>query len=168
MTVQAGDRLEALIRSCGMGSLIDWYAPPEKALEFLNHVLSAAGAESARRYGPRAFRFSEAELCEEHERAPHRVAALFQALRVSQNPAMLVMAWQMIQGAVVNSLDVEYELDSRFLLRIELSANDDDTECGLYETNNVRDLKLIRHFSMTEVDDRRPRIDGFLPLRLQP
>jgi hypothetical protein len=80
---------------------------------------------------------------------------------------MLVMAWRIIQGATVRSLDVSYAREQRFKMHVLLGTPEGTSETGdSYESGHIRDLRLIRHFATMEVNER-PYINGFYALRLE-
>jgi hypothetical protein len=167
MSTPTMSSLEQLLRDCKMDWLIDWYEPREKAIPFLQDVLRRAGEESRKRYGRDAFGFREDELEAESQRNQHRVVALLQAIGVTQSPPMLVMAWRIIQGATVQSLDVSFAREQRFQMRVLLQTLEGTSETSdTYVSNQVRDLRLIRHFATMEVNGH-PYINGFYALRLE-
>jgi hypothetical protein len=165
--------LEEIIRERQLEWLLEsWSSLTEQAVDRLRATLSDAGLENVRRYGPTACHFTDAELADELQRAPHRVDALLQALSGPRSPQMIVLAWQIVQDAEVERLSIDFIQHQSFEMRVTLRPPRDESGARLepserdsYVSQNVHDLRLIRHLGIMELNGR-PRIDGFFALRI--
>lgn len=156
--------LENLLRANDLGWMIDLHAPPERAVETLSKRLSAAERELQAR-----LRCKE-PLCSESLEAaavgnPHKVRAFLQALAASGNPTMLVMVWRILQGLSIDAVRMEYGARDSFSLTVRLarSAYEEGADPEIYETRDIADAALLRHFGIAKVDGR-PLFDGFFPM----
>jgi hypothetical protein len=157
--------LEEAIRQSGESWLIDWFAPPEKALEHLSQTIDAVRQTAQMRLGRNAPNITEATLLHEYIRNPARVRGFFQTLGGSRTPEMLLMVWRIIQGMEIKSVEFTYLRQDSFKMRIVLESpyGEEDTP---YETSQIQDLSLLRHIGIMEISGR-PVLDGFYPLRVK-
>ncbi|CAN5915835.1 hypothetical protein BH23PLA1_BH23PLA1_23740 [soil metagenome] len=165
MNGATADNLEGLFRSCNLGWMIDWFAPPEDAIPYLNEALKQTSDEARKRLGPSAFRLDESTLVEEYHRNPHRVEAFLQVLGATRNPQMLVMTWRILLGAAIVSMDLSYRMMERFTLRIELEALGDTGEHDIYLSDDINDSKILRHIGT--VTSGGPMFEGLYSLNLK-
>ncbi len=166
MSTSEAASLEKLIRKCGLDWMIDWYVTPNKAIDFWLGFLAEVNSEIRQRFGNDAPNLSPEVLANEYARNPLKITAFLQALSGRGSPQMLVMAWRItIQGFEVESIKMDYLSGDRFSLRVQLRSPSSAT-AEIYESDNVSDAKLIRHFG-TFQSDGTPRIRGFYPLRLE-
>lgn len=140
------DPLEELVRDCQMGQLIDWYS-----LETIKEVLEQTAGEAKRRYANDAFGFSSRELRDKFDRFSDDVRAFFQAFAATFEPALLVMAWEMIQGIEIETLEVSFKHKCHFSMQVKLRRDgtihpDWDEHADTFESENIFDLRLVRHF----------------------
>src|SRR5437868_307452 len=100
--------LEDVIRESGEGWLIDWFAPPERAIDHIRQTLEDVSNRARQRLGGNAPEISEAALVREFRRNPQRVRGFFQALGGTHAPEMLLMVWRIIQGMELKEVRIEY------------------------------------------------------------
>ncbi|HEX4792855.1 MAG TPA: hypothetical protein VH370_03630 [Humisphaera sp.] len=159
------DPLEQLIRASGENWLIDWFAPPDKALPHFRQVLERADQCAVQRFGQNGPRLTIEALRDEQQGNPHKVRALLQILPTIASPDMLVMALRIMRGMNIDSMHLEYEEEQSFRLRVRLKSMYDDKEIDEYETTDIHDAVVLRHFGILKMNDR-PAFDGFYPLRV--
>src|SRR5207244_2855224 len=102
--------LERLLRSNGLGWLIDEQTNPGQANQVVPEILrqlERVETEYRKRIGVTA-PFSPQALETEAAQNPHKVRAFLQAMRASQSPKMLVMVWRILQGLSIRSVDLKY------------------------------------------------------------
>jgi hypothetical protein len=165
MSSVATDPLEQLIRQSGEGWLIDWFAPPEQALPHLRRLLERADQRAIQRFGPHGPRLTVEALVHEHDRNPHKVRALLQIMSSVASPDMLVMAWRIMQGMNIDAMQMEYEQGNSFRLRVRLVSMYDTNQREEYQTTDIDDAVVLRHFGVMKMNDR-PIFDGFYPLHV--
>lgn len=165
MSSSPAQSLEEAIREAGEGWLIDSFAPPEGALPHLIDTLKEVQQEAQHRLGGDALDFSEAALLNEYHRNPQRVRAFFQALAGTRSPAMLLMAWRIIQGMEVKEIQLGYRRQESFEVRVVLESPYGE-EDSPYVSNNIHDFALFRHIGILEISGR-PVFDGFYALRVR-
>ncbi len=156
--------LEETIRRSGEGWLIDWHDPKSEALDHVRRVLGDVDQRAKDRLGGDAPDLSEQALLAEYERNPMRVKAYFQAVGSSCTPDMLLMAWRIIQGMEIKSVNVTYHRRSPSEMRVILESHGE--EDAPYISSNMKDFKIFRHIGILNVGDM-PILDGFYPLRLK-
>lgn len=159
------DPLEQLIRQAGEGWMIDWFAPRHQAIPHLRRALEQADQRAVQRFGEHEPRLTVEALLHEQKGNPHRVRALLQILPAVRSPDMLVMAWRIMQGMNIDSIRMEYEQEQSFLLRVRLKSMYEGNEPEEYETTDIDDAVVLRHFGIMKMNDR-PVFDGFYPLRV--
>ena len=156
--------LEEVIRRAGEDWLIDWFSPPSEAMNHLTQTLHAVNELAQERLAGHAPDLSEEALAREYERNPQHVKAFLQTLGGTRTPAMLLMAWRIIQGMEIEEFRVEYQRQQRFTMRVVLrSPHGDPVE--EYDSDRIQDFSLLRHLGTLEAGPGRPIIDGFYPLR---
>ena len=164
MTVQSPMILERLLRDNDLGWLIDMYAPSERAIPFLLGQLDQLAAEFQNRFRY-AVSFSPETLSVEAKRNPHKILAFLQALGVSGNLDMLVMVWRILQGLTIREVSMSYQELQTFHLRVTLCKSGQEAdELETYDSRDINDAALLRHFGITMVDNQ-PLFDGFFPMR---
>lgn len=164
MTPQSPADLERLLRANSLGWMIDMYAPKDRAIPFMLEQLDGVMAEYRRRLGVQVALTPEA-LTAEAERNPHKVRAFLQALAATRSREMLVMVWRILQGLSIREVKMNYREQEVFSLVVVLArprAEQDGLE--QYDSGDISDAALVRHFGITTVDGR-PLFDGFFPLR---
>lgn len=159
------DPLEQLFRQAGEEWLIDWYTTRSQALQHLRRLLEQADQRAAQRFGSHAPRLTAEALLQEQEANPHKVRALLQIMASVGSPDMLVMAWRIMQGMNIDAMQMEYEQEKTFRLRIRLVSMDNAIQKEEYETTDIDDAVVLRHFGIMKMNDR-PVFDGFYPLRV--
>jgi hypothetical protein len=163
MAAPVPSTLEDAIRHAGEGWLIDWFAPPERAMDHLREMLHQVGERARERFGNNAPNFSEEALVAEYRRSPSRVRAFFEALGGTRTPDMLVMAWRIIQGMEIKEIGVSYRRREAVTLRVVLQSPYGEEDAP-YESSNIHDFALLRHVGVHEVSGR-PVFDGFYALK---
>ena len=161
-TNQPGD-LEQLIRTCGEGWIIDCFSPKEEAVQRLRETLEAATVEANRR--GLSISFAEESLIACYKEHSAQVIAFLQALGVTRDPVMLVMVWRIIQRQAISRVTMQYdENQATFRLTVVL-ANPYGAQEDVYESTNIDDAALLRHFGIMKMDEK-PVFDGFYALKL--
>ena len=163
MTTDAPRNLEELIRLSGEGWLIDWYLPKEAALPHLRSLLQRADERLRQRCPNAGYRIDEQTLLAEYRKSPHKVRAFLQAAGETVSPDMLVMAWRLLQGAEVAEVELQYQLQKRFGLRVKVTSPEGQPE-EIYESSDIDDAAVFRHFGILKMDDH-PVFDGFYALQ---
>jgi hypothetical protein len=69
--------LEEAIRQAGEGWLIDWFTPPEKAIEHLSRTLETVNARAHELLGEDAPNLDDASIVSEFQRHPQSVRGFF-------------------------------------------------------------------------------------------
>lgn len=157
--------LEEAIRHSGEGWLIDTYAPPENAMSHVLQTLAAVQHEAQMRLGGDAPNLSEAALLHEYRRNPNRVRGFFQALGGTRTPQMLLMVWRIIQGMEVREIQLRYQRQQAFEVRVVLESPYGEQDAP-YVSQNIHDFSLFRHVGIMEIGGA-PVFDGFYALRVQ-
>lgn len=155
--------LEQLIRAAGEDWLIDWYAPNDQALPYLQELLLKANARLQQRPHAPGDAIDEDSLVRGYEQSPHKIKAFLQAMGETDSPDMLVMAWKLIQGAEIAAAELHYQLQHTFTLRVQLVSPEDGTT-DEYESQNIDDAAIFRHFGILKMGNR-PVFDGFYALQ---
>ena len=100
--------LEEAIRHSGESWLIDWYSPPSGAIAYLRRTLDEVDQLAKLRLEEEAPSLKESALLLEYRRNSLRVKGFFQALGASCTPIMLLMAWRVIQGLEIKSIQLSH------------------------------------------------------------
>ena len=158
-------KLERLLRDCELGWMIDWHAPPDEAIPYLLDALAQATKESRQRFGQEAPILSQEVLEAEHAINPNKVRAFLQVLGETRTPQILVMAWRNIQGSNIAEVHISYKALQSFQLQIVLSDSHDQGRQEVYESCDIFDAAVLRHFGITKQEDA-PLFDGLYPLRI--
>ena len=165
MTTDTPADLEKVIRQSGEGWLIDWYKPRSEAIDNIRRTLAEVDRRAKARLGGDTSDLTELALLEEYKRNPLRVKGFFQILGSSCTPDILVMAWRLIQGMEIKKIDLEYQRQTSFQMRIIL-----ESPCGAedhpYISSDVNDSKIFRHIGIMKIETA-PVFDGFYPLRVR-
>ena len=167
MSQQSSAVLERLLRTNGLGWLIDTDPPPTQATQVIPRVLQQlekVDAEYRTRIGIPG-PFSPEALEAESAQNPHKVRAFLQALRDSRSPQMLVMVWRILQGLSIRQVAMNYREQKEFSLTVILAPPGNALEAERYESKDIFDARLVRHFGIGTVCDQ-PLFDGFFPLRV--
>ena len=79
---------------------------------------------------------------------------------------MLVMVWRIFQGWKISRVSMQYDEDQAvFRLEVALANSPYDTQEEIYESTDIGDAALLRHFGIMTMDDK-PIFDGFYALKL--
>lgn len=165
MSTASSSKLEQIIRESGEDWLIDWFQPPEQALDHIRSLLAAVTEVAEERLGADAPQVTETSLAEEYQQNPHRVRAFLQALGGQRSPQMLLMVWRILQGMEVKQLDVQFRRQQEFRLQVVLESPDGDEDAP-YVSDSILDFALLRQLGMQEAGGA-PAFDGFYPLRVR-
>ncbi|MBT3201433.1 MAG: hypothetical protein HN350_16150 [Phycisphaerales bacterium] len=164
MNTNQPNDLEQLIRMCGEEWVIDCFHPKDESIMHLRQALDAATAEAKQR--GLALDFSEGSLIASYEKHSAQVNAFLQALGTTRNPVMLVMVWRIFQGYQISRVSMQYdEAQAVFRLEIVLHNSPYDTQEEIYESTDIGDAVLLRHFGIMTMDNK-PIFDGFYALKL--
>jgi hypothetical protein len=164
MTPESPAVLERLLRGNNLGWMIDMFAPREDAIPYLLAQLNRV-AEEYRNTVRENVSFTPEFLESEAQRNPHKVQAFLQALGTSRSTKMLVMVWRILQGLTIHEVTMNYREQESFSLVVYLSRPGEEVD-GLeeYQSSDIDDAALLRHFGITTVDGR-PLFDGFFAMR---
>ena len=165
MNVSPPLTLEGVIRESGEGWLIDWFEPPESAIDHIRQTLVAVNSRAKERLGDNAPDLSEAAIVEEFRKNPQKVRAIFQVLCGTRTPDMLLMAWRINQGLEIKTVQLGYRKQEEFDLQVVLESPYGDKD-ETYSSSCIQDFALFRHIGILEVSGR-PLFDGFYALRLR-
>lgn len=165
MSTNPPTNLEEAIRQSGEGWLIDWFSPPSEAMNHILRILSEVDQRAIARLGGNAPTVSDSSLLTEYKRNPQKVKGFFQALGAARDPEMLLMAWRIIQGMEIKTIELSYFRQKSFDVRVVLESPDGE-EDEVYTSKNINDFKLFRHIGILEID-ARPVFDGFYPLNVR-
>ncbi len=158
------DPLEQIIRDAKEGWLIDWFAPPEEALPYLRTKLTAADDAARARLGANAPRLTPDALVEEYRADPRKVRAFIQVLGAVETPHILLMVWRIVQGSAIQAIEVNYQSEHSFHMRVVLRPPDGE-EDEIYDSHDVDDAVVLRHFGIMKMGDA-PVMDGFFALNV--
>ncbi len=166
MSQQPADVLERLLKSHDLGWMIDMYAPPDRAISKLLGRLTEVAVQYRSRVGVEVS-FAPDALAFEATRNPQKVRAFLQALSSTHSPDMLVMVWRILQGLSIREVELTYREQDHFRFRVQLARPGDDVDSvEEYQSHDINDATLIRHFGIAAIGGR-PLFDGFFPLRLK-
>lgn len=149
MSTMSPSTLEEAIRDAGQQWLITSFDPPENAMPHILRTLDAVQREATARLGDNAPQISEESLLREYQRNPLRVKGFFQALGGSRTPEMLLMAWRIIQGMEVQSIQMNYRRQQSFEVQVTLESPDGESDPP-YASQNINDFVLFRHIGILE------------------
>lgn len=153
--------LERLLRANNLGSVIDKYGSAQGRLL---HSLLVMLDKVAHANSTEPMSFAPEALEKEHVRNPHKIRTFLQAMRMTKSAEMLAMVWRVLQGSSIREVRMTYEKRKRFELLVVLSdAANEEGASRTYSSNDVFDLRLLRHLSIATVAGQ-PSLNGFIPL----
>jgi len=106
---------------------------------------------------------NEVGITETLDNNPHKLRAFLQALEETTSPAMLVMVWRIIHGDDIKAVDLSYEENQSFRLRVRLEEQGGG-QTSSYDSDKINDARLLRHLGIVEISDR-PVFTGFFAHR---
>jgi len=165
MSSPSPSSLEEAIRDAGESWIIHWFSPPSEAIDHLRQVLAEINELGRQRLRSGSPNLSETSIVREYGRNPQRIKGFFQALGGTRTSEMLLMAWRIIQGMEIRDVQLSYRRRHSFSVRVVLESPYGE-EDPPYESTNIQDFALFRHFGILEID-RGPVFDGFYPLRVR-
>lgn len=165
MSLPSTTNLEQAIRHADEGWLIDWFKPPENAIPYLRERLEDANRRARERLGGNAPDLSEEALVELYNRYPLKVKGFFQVLGGTRTADMLLMAWRIIQGMEIKEVQMDYQRQDHFQIRVILQSPYGE-EDQPYESPEIQDFALFRHIGTMEIGGK-PIFDGFYPLKVK-
>ncbi len=157
--------LEEAIRQSGEGWLIDTFAPPDRAMEHLRRSLESVNLRAQELLGENAPNLSESSIIMEFAHHPQMIRGFFQAFGGTRTPDMLLMVWRIIEGMEIKDVELHYERQENFVVRVTLESIDGGAN-EVYESKNIQDFALFRHIGIIEIGNK-PVLDGFYPLKLR-
>lgn len=164
MKQRSGEILEHLLKTNGLGWVIERFSPPDMAVPTYLEKIEKAAADYQIRVKAVA-PFLPEGLKDEQERNPHKVLAFLQALRFVHSPEMLVMVWRILQGLTIRDVRLNYHLRESFQLRIDLMLPGTDVE-ETFQSQHIHDAVLLRHLGVSLINGK-PLYEGFFALRVQ-
>ena len=78
---------------------------------------------------------------------------------------MLLMVWRIIQGMEIKDIQLSYQRQQTFQVRVVLQSPYGE-EDEPYHSSNIHDFALLRQIGIHEVSGR-PVFDGFYALKLR-
>jgi hypothetical protein len=86
------------------------------------------------------------------ETDPVRGRAFFEVDTLELSPEMKLAVWCILMGFSVHSLEMQFQKNAPFSLRIQLQGSEDRLE--LFESRSPGDFRLIRHLLTMQINDR--------------
>ena len=157
--------LEETIRQSGEGWIIDWFAPKDEALNHIRAALGQVQQRARERLDGNAPDLSENALVAEYGRNPQKVRGFFQALGGTRTPEMLLMVWRIIQGMEIKEIQLSYQRQQAFEVRVVLQSPYGEEDAP-YLSSNIHDFALFRQIGVHEISGR-PVFDGFYALKVR-
>jgi hypothetical protein len=102
------------------------------------------------------------DIIREHQRNPHRVAPILQALAFNCTPTMLAMMWFVQMGARVESIDYKFCRGRSSHLAIVVKPPDSSTSLA-FESDDHWDLAVVRLAGLSKADEQ-PLVEAFYAL----
>ncbi len=168
MNSPSTNQFENLLRECGMNWILVDADDQDAMLVSLAEKLADVDGEIRLRFGNEIPGLSIQALVDSYAISPSRVKAILQVLP-NTSLEMLVMAWRLAGGMEIKRLSVEYDSKGSFCLKIELYSQYIGShwsgEPEVYESNEVFDFEVLRHFGFSLLNDS-PHLDGIWPLRV--
>ena len=158
-------QIEALMRITGCELALDAFSPREKAPAHYLARLNAACTVLTQRFGVSPDAPTIQVLCEMEAKRPFKLCAFMQAIATSRNPVMIAMAWRVIGGSQIQSVQMNFDDRQSFLLKVTAKRGSDAVET--YESQEVNDKRLVQHIVLTPGADA-PTSLGFFGLRNYP
>lgn len=162
MTAEMKARVKEVFEEFGLG----WWVRAGGSNEFFfNHIetlLTAVHAAYARRHGPG---FDPFGIFNTARSGDWRIRAFLQAISASSSPNMLVMAWRIIQGMDIETLEMIYHSQKSFRLCVTLISPYGEVEKEPYISEKIEDAALVRHLGIMRMNGR-PVFAGFSPLKI--
>lgn len=165
MSTASFSTLEQVIRNAHEAWLIDSFTPPENALIHIRQTLEAVEQVAQHRLAGNAPRINEAVLVEEYNRNPLKIKGFLQALGGTRTPEMLLMVWRIIQGMEIQELQIAYQRQQSFEVRVVLVSPYGEPE-EPYISRSINDFALFRHIGIMEISGA-PVFDGFYALKVR-
>ncbi len=157
-------QLVGLVRQAGQGWLLNVWPDLPTAADRISAQLRAAFEVYRQRYASSIVpgRFDMGVLVDYAKANPERLQALFQALGEAPSADELVMAWRIIEGDAIQQVDLHYESEAAFQLRVTLESTLTG-EQQTFTSTNIESAALIRHWGIMHLGDQ-PLFSGFDPL----
>lgn len=144
----------------------DWLLRGANSPQRLRETIAAVNEYARQRLGDRAPDLSEGALVQMYARHPGKILAFLQLLGGSLTPAVLLMAFRILQGWEIQSVDISQQRQKDFLMRVVLVASEDlGEENEIYESRRIQDFAIFRHIGIMEIDGR-PVFDGLYRLKI--
>jgi hypothetical protein len=166
MSPDAPAILARLLRSNGLGWLIEEQANPGQASELIPRLLGQL-EQVETKYRERigvSIPFTPEALEAEAAQNPHKVRAFLQAMREGRSPEMLVMVWRILQGLSIRSIELKYLEGHEFSLTVVLAPTKGDQQGEKYRSSDIFDARLLRHFGCGTIAGN-PLFEGFYPVQ---
>jgi hypothetical protein len=98
---------------------------------------------------------------------PHRTTALLQAIYAKTSPRLLVMISKIMMGWWTREVSVDYVQFKHIKMRFVIGPAEDESVSETYETEDLHDFNVFRHFGMLFMEGKGPVLDGYYPLRVK-
>jgi|GEM_PF-827911 len=140
-----------------------WIATAGGEDKLLDHLTEMMTKFSQRLFEKTKIKTEPFSIFELYDQRRTQVRSFLQALVSSASTDMLVMTWRIIQGMNVKTVEMQYEMEQTFRLKVILSSPYGAAE--EYESPDIDDAALLRHIGIMKMDGA-PVFHGFYPLYL--
>jgi hypothetical protein len=103
------------------------------------------------------------DLLAEHQRNPHRVNTLLQAVAFSITPNMLAMMWMVLMGAEIAAIRYQYERREKSILAVSITLP--DRQALRFESSDHWDAAVLKLMGLSKSDDQ-PVVEDFHALHI--
>lgn len=155
-----------LIRGSGEDWLLRIEGSEEQSAGAVRHRLDAAYAAYREKFPdplPGEPEFNDETVRAETSANPHRFRALLQAISAS-SPMMVALVWRVIQGGIIQRIDMRYLYESIFEMRVIV---DDEMTRRPVEFNfdQIEDATFLRHLGIMRAGNAGI-FDGYYALNI--
>jgi hypothetical protein len=158
--------LISLIRESGEDWLLRVERTEDLSVAHVRRGLDAAYTAYREKFSnlqPGEPQFDDDAVCAEAVANPHRVRALLQALGAS-SPLMVALVWRVVQGDTILRIDMRYEHEKRFELRVSIE-NRVTARTADFAFDRIEDATFLRHLGIMR-DGNEPIFDGYYALNI--
>jgi hypothetical protein len=154
--------LEELVRSVEMGWRLDLFGSAEQRILYLQRRLDEGDKAARARFPDGSVRITLDNVASFAHQSPVRARAFVEQLFDDGSTEMLVMVWRVLTGAQIGTVHLDLEQASRFHLQITLGP-DRQGATETYDSDDISDLHLLRHFGISKLNGQLPLLLGFYP-----
>jgi hypothetical protein len=163
---QQRDRLLKIVDEINLGPV--FAQPGDKDVLFgkLKAFGDAYGQHLGRNKAGLPATASLGDILDEHNRNPHRVHMLLEALAFNCTADILAMVWMTLLGARIDSLSYTYRRAEQSALKVALSLPDHISTLT-FESTDHWDAAVLRFATLAKTGGK-PVIDGLFPIWIRP